>query len=85
MDLVRFRILGVMHDFWRIGLLVAISVPISSDSFVVRIWDPGGDRAFTVVEPYFVEFAEKVTGANLEGSPNSPWCVRWNVCGLGVR
>ncbi|CAL2248106.1 unnamed protein product [Prunus armeniaca] len=55
MDLVRFRILGVMHDFWRIGLLVAISVPISSDSFVVRIWDPGGDRAFTVVSSSSLE------------------------------
>ncbi|CAB4302295.1 unnamed protein product [Prunus armeniaca] len=71
MDLVRSRILDVGRDFWRIGLLVAISVPISQGSFVVGIWDPGGDRAFTVVEPYLAEFAKKVTEVNLE-SPNSP-------------
>lgn len=53
MDLVRSRIVGVGFDFWRIGLLVAISVPISLGFFVVGIWDLSSDRAFTVVEQYF--------------------------------
>ncbi|PQP97366.1 hypothetical protein Pyn_32999 [Prunus yedoensis var. nudiflora] len=75
MDLVRSRILDVGRNFWRLRLLVAISFPISLGSFVVGIcdlWDLGGDRAFTVVEPYFDKFAEYATEANLKGSPNSP-------------
>ncbi|PQM39959.1 hypothetical protein Pyn_31821 [Prunus yedoensis var. nudiflora] len=72
MDLVRSRILDVGRNFWRLRLLVAISFPISLGSFVVGIWDLGGDRAFTVVEPYFDKFAEYAIEGNLKGSPNSP-------------
>ncbi|PQM39960.1 hypothetical protein Pyn_31822 [Prunus yedoensis var. nudiflora] len=72
MDLVRSGILNVGRNFSRLRLLVAISFPISLGSFVVGIWDLGGDRAFTVVEPYFDKFAEYAIEGNLKGSPNSP-------------
>ncbi|CAL2249130.1 unnamed protein product [Prunus armeniaca] len=71
---MRSRILGVGHDFRRLGLLVELYVPLSTGSVVLGLWDPGGDRDFTVVEQFICidEFIAKVMEANLEGSPNSP-------------
>ncbi|KAI5339296.1 hypothetical protein L3X38_018568 [Prunus dulcis] len=71
-----------MVTWWILNASVAIFVPISSGTFVVGIWDPGGDRAFTVVEPYFAEFTEHVMEANLKGSPNSPDVFTGTFVGL---
>ncbi|CAB4313351.1 unnamed protein product [Prunus armeniaca] len=84
---VRSRIFGVGHDFKRLGLMVVLTVPLSTGSIVLGLCDPSGDRNFTVVEQfiYIDEFAIKVMEANLEGFPNFPWCVCRNACGLGIR
>ncbi|CAL9013101.1 unnamed protein product [Prunus brigantina] len=74
MAFVRSRIFSVGHDFRQLGLLGALYVPLSMGSVVLGLWDPSGDRDFTVVEQFICieEFAAKMMEANLEGSPNSP-------------
>ncbi|KAI5322570.1 hypothetical protein L3X38_031642 [Prunus dulcis] len=74
MAFVRSRIFGVGHDFKRLGLMVVLFVPLLTGSVMLGLWDPGGDRDFTIVEQfiYIDEFAIKVMEANLEGSPNFP-------------
>lgn len=55
-------------------MLVALSVPLSMGSVMLGLYDPSGDRDFTVVEQFICidEFVAKVMEANLDGSPNSP-------------
>ncbi|CAB4280792.1 unnamed protein product [Prunus armeniaca] len=55
------RVTGFPTLALQLGLLAAISIPFLPSSFVLGLWDLGGDQDFTIFEQFFCidEFAAK--------------------------